>query len=81
MSRRTFSCLLLFSRLTALSCRTNQGNGVAQPENTGKGYNPDQEKNNVRQSGTGGPGQTNRSSQPGSAQTPSQPASKGDRTP
>src|ERR1700728_4517754 len=56
MSRRAFTWCLLMAALT--SCKTNQGNGEAQPEDTKHGYNPDSEKNNVRKAG--GPGGTNR---------------------
>lgn len=72
MLRRTFvGGLLLFSVLSFLSCKTNQGNGLAQPQNAGKGYNPDQEKDNTRQGGAGSSSQAARTASPGPAQTPS----------
>jgi predicted small secreted protein len=72
--RRFLVLLVLFGSLTAASCNTNQGNGEAQPENTGKGYNADNEKNDQRNSKSVGTQTT--PSKPAPGQTPSQPASK-----
>lgn len=80
MSRRAFTWCLLIELAALTSCKTNQGNGEAQPEDTKHGYNPDNEKNNVRKAGSGGAGGTNREqTKPGPDQTPGQPASKTDR--
>jgi hypothetical protein len=77
MLRRRIVCLPI-AFLSMAACKTNQGNGEAKPENSGNGYNPDNQKNNMRQSGTGGPGKSTTPSQPARSQTAGQPAGKTD---
>ncbi len=79
MSLRTAVFFLIAAAtLTTGGCKVNQGNGEAQPENTGKGYSPDNERNNVRNGKSDGANHTTPTG-PGADQTPSQPASKLDR--
>lgn len=77
MNRRTARLICLALGLTCVSCDRNAGNGEAQPENTKQGYNADNEKKDQRQGGLG-QGKATTPSNPGPAQTPSDPASKPD---
>lgn len=78
MLRRVLLFIPFAILLATAGCKVNRGNGEAKPENTATGNNPDNQKNNVPQKGTGGPGKDQTGSQPAPAQTPSQPASKTD---
>ena len=79
MTRRALAVSVVLSFVAGSGCKTNQGNGEAQPQNTSRGYNADNERNNTRKSGTGGPGNNTTPAKPGPDQTPGQPASKSDR--
>lgn len=71
---RSLVLLVLFACLALSSCKVNQGNGEAQPENTRKEYNADNEKNDNRNSKSVGKQTTPSTPAPG--QTPSLPAGK-----
>lgn len=76
-ARGAFLYLCVGACAALLSCKENTGNGEARPENSAKGSDPDQQRNNTPKSGTGqGGGGTQTPANPAAGQTPGQPASK-----
>ena len=77
MMRRILTSFVLIACLAAGGCRTNQGNGEANPENSGNGHSPDNQKNDMRKAGR--IGNETKPSNPGPDQSPGQPAGRTDR--